>query len=207
MSAHAVIPPIHMRKFTPHDLSRQLTSLCADSCFLLWCALTMITTWAASCGPQERGLWARILAGVTNMSMYAACFAQATMTNDILARKSGYHSTIDYVLDNGNRYRNDIREAHSVFTSKRVNIGSLDLDNDDSNCALQPADMISWTVRRRHAGRLSAGFEPLTELFDEQYLEVPYKEEWMQTVADKLKEQAACASLSTPAPMDKLVNS
>jgi hypothetical protein len=31
------------------------------------------------------------------------------------------------------------------------------------------------------------GFEPLTELFDNQHRDIEYKEEWMEGVADRLR--------------------
>ncbi len=50
--------------------------------------------------------------------------------------------------------------------------------------------MISWTVRRTSTGKLPDGFEPLADILVEHHFEVPYPEEWMHGVADKLREQA-----------------
>jgi hypothetical protein len=118
----------------------------------------------------------------------AACLGQAVMINDILAPKSGYHSSISYVLDDGNRYKQDIRDVDAVLRCHGVNIRKVGFEVDDSNSALQAADMVSWTVRKLLSGKLPSGFEPLSDLFDQHHTEVPYEEEWMQSVADKLRD-------------------
>jgi hypothetical protein len=69
-----------------------------------------------------------------------------------------------------------------------VKIGKLEFAHDSLDCSLQAADMISWTARRTSSGDLPAGFEPLAETLKEHHFEVPYKEEWMRSVADKLRE-------------------
>jgi hypothetical protein len=139
-------------------------------------------------------VYRRVFAGVTDMSMYAACFAQTALANDILAPTSSYKGPIDYVLDDGNSYKKDVREGYGVLQSKGVNLGALSFEKDDSNCALQAADMISWTVRRTLSAALPVGFEPLSGLLGEYHVEVPYKQEWMQEVADELRAQAVDSS-------------
>jgi hypothetical protein len=124
------------------------------------------------------------------MSMYAACFAQATFANDILAPKAGYSGPIDYILDDGNAYKDDVQVGYRELQRRGVKIGRLGFAQDSLDCALQAADMISWTVRRTSTGKLPDGFEPLADILVEHHFEVPYPEEWMHGVADKLREQA-----------------
>ncbi len=57
------------------------------------------------------------------MSMYAACFAQATFANDILAPKAGYSGPIDYILDDGNAYKDDVQVGYRELQRRGVEIG------------------------------------------------------------------------------------
>jgi hypothetical protein len=41
--------------------------------------------------------------------------------------------------------------------------------------------MIVWSVRRRLAGELKSGFEPLVGLFDGHHCDIDYKDEWMRS--------------------------
>jgi hypothetical protein len=187
---HRVTLPIHMREFTPHGRFASMNSEARRALFADLVSIVneykLISIGAVLDAEQYRS----IFSGVTKMSMYGACFAQATMTNDILAKCS----TIGYVLDSGNRFKKDIVEAHASFRSRGVNLGNLEFGSDDSNCALQAADMISWTVRRCISSTLPKGFEPLSDVFDQHHTEVPYKAEWMELVADALRAQAGSSS-------------
>jgi len=104
--------------------------------------------------------------------IYAACFTQAALANDVLAIRNGYAGAIDYLLDDGNAYKADIEEGYRELR------------------ALQAADMISWTVRRTSDGRLPLGFEPLADLLAQYHFVAPYKEQWMQSVAENLRQKA-----------------
>jgi hypothetical protein len=90
----------------------------------------------------------------------------------------------------GNSFKKHVQEGYVELQRRGVKIGKLEFAHDSLDCALQAADMISWTARRTSSGDLSAGFEPLSETLKEHHFEVPYKEERMQGVADKLREQA-----------------
>ena len=177
-----------MREFTPHGKFASLDVFARRKLFRDLVSIVnehKIFSIAAVLATQP---YRRIFAGVSKMSMYAACFGQAVMMNDILAPKSGYHSSISYVLDDGNRYKQDIRDADAVLRSHGVNIRKVGFEPDDSNSALQAADMVSWTVRRSVSGKLPSGFEPLPDLFDQHHTEVPYEEEWMQSLPGKLRD-------------------
>jgi Protein of unknown function (DUF3800) len=183
-----ISPPIHMRELTPHG---KFASVDASVRRKLYTDLVQIVnehkrfSIGAVLATEP---YRRIFAGVSKMSVYAACFGLAVMMNDILAPKSGYDSSISYVLDDGNRYKQDIRDVDAGLRCHGVNIRKVGFEVDDSNSALQAADMVSWAVRRFLSGKLPSGFEPLSDLFDQHHTEVPYEEEWMQSVADKLRD-------------------
>jgi hypothetical protein len=64
-------------------------------------------------------------------------------------------------------------------------LGTIGFDSDDDISALQAADVVSWSVRRKLASELKSGFEPLAELFIGGYhLEIEYKEDTMKMIAD-----------------------
>jgi hypothetical protein len=128
----------------------------------------------------------RVFTGVTKLSMYGACFAQLAIINDIYARKNDYHEPIPYVLDRGNSYQSHITEAK--LTLALPSLKTIDFCSDTSQCALQAADVITWSVRRRLAGHFPSGFEPLQQLFDGHHRDIEYNEEWMVGVADSMRK-------------------
>jgi len=110
------------------------------------------------------------------------------MITDIYARKNDFHEPIPYVLDDGNSYKKDIVEAKVTLASRLPSLKTIEFCSDTSLCALQAADVVTWSVRRQLAGRFPSGFEPLQRLFDEHHLDLKYKEEWMVGVADSMRK-------------------
>ena len=137
--------------------------------------------------------------GLTAFSMYGACFVQLVVANGVLAKKNNYSQRIAYLLDRGNQYKHDVLDAHSFLSGgdigDRLNIGTLGFDCDDNIAALQAADVVSWSIRRKYSLSLNIGFEPLESLFDSQHFEAPYSEEWMAEVAKSLRDkELRCAT-------------
>jgi hypothetical protein len=129
---------------------------------------------------------------LTGVSMYGASFVQVAMINGTGFRSVGKKDPIKYRLDDGNSYTLDVVEAHKHLLENEilhpVSMGDLDFDSDHNCAALQAADVVAWSVRRRLASALKSGFEPLANLFhDDHHIEVEYKEEWMKGVADSLR--------------------
>jgi hypothetical protein len=137
----------------------------------------------------------RTFDGVSTLSMYGASFVQLGMVNGVNAQKGGYKRPINYVLDDGNAHKNDVKQAHGYFqdtdAKSPLNVGTLQFDLDHNHAALQGADVVSWTVRRRLSQGLRSGFEPLEELRQAKHLELHYKEEWMVGVAERIREKEA----------------
>ena len=138
----------------------------------------------------------RVFKGLTKRSMYGACFAQLAMMNDVESRLNDHHQLIPYVLDDGNSYKNDIIEAGRIL--RLPSLKTVEFCTDTSLCALQAADVVTWSVRRRLAGQFPSGLEPLQGLFDKHHLDLDYREEWMVGVADSHRlRQAAAREVTT----------
>jgi hypothetical protein len=94
-------------------------------------------------------------------------------------------------MDTGNSYKQHAIDSHAVLLefqkSQPVNAGRLEFDSDDKILALQAADVIAWSVRRRLTGNFKNGFEPLPHLFNLDHVEQPLEEDWMIESADVLR--------------------
>ena len=109
------------------------------------------------------------------------------------ARDAGYQHNIPFLMDSGNEHRHFLQDAHSYLAEKfqkiqPLNVGSLAFDTDDNIRALQAADMIAWSARRRLAGQFKHGFEPLLGIFDGKHIEQPLEEDWMAEVAEAIRD-------------------
>jgi len=124
--------------------------------------------------------------GVNKLSMYGASFMQLAILNAMGAEQGEFYDPIAYVLDTGNRFRPDLEVARSVAKEgeRSLSMGTVAFDSDNTVCALQAADVVSWSVRRRMASNFKSGFKPLADLFDDKHFEVDYKDNWMADVAD-----------------------
>ena len=136
----------------------------------------------------------RLFNGITTLSMYGACFAQLVIMNDGEWSRYPYHEKIRYVLDDGNSYKKDILEAKRHLASKSPSLSMVNFCSDDLVAALQAADVVTWSVRRRLAGRFPYGYEPLQGLFDRHHRDLSYEEEWMVGVANLIRSTEASAS-------------
>ncbi len=134
----------------------------------------------------------KAFAGVSTFSMYGTCFVQLAKLISVGARVRGYTGSIPFVLDTGNPYQHQILEAYSFLARHKekfdLNVGALAFDSDHNLAALQAADVIAWSIRRRLAATFKNGFEPLAELFVERHVEQEYKEEWMTQVSKTIRD-------------------
>ena len=185
---HHITWPLHMREFGPRGKFKDIRSeerraLFADVVKLINQHKSLSV--AATLQSEE---YRNIFSGISNLSMYGACFANVVMLVGIGSRQVGIQKNIAYVLDGGNVYANDVLDAHGFLQKNEFNVGSLTFDSDDRLAALQAADVISWATRRRDASKLKSGFEPLSDLLnDDHHIEAPYKAEWMKDVATALR--------------------
>jgi len=70
-------------------------------------------------------------------------------------------------VDCGSPYAEHLRQAHAVILSldtqhrDYVNVGAMAFDIDDCVAPLQASDVIAWSARRQHLGKLTEEFQPL----------------------------------------------
>jgi len=110
----------------------------------------------------------------TVMGAYSMAFFGMLLLNSAIAHATNYNGKIGYLVDKGSHNHHDqIDAAHTVLLmwERRApeidrRTGALAFDLDDNNNALQAADVIAWTYRRR-AELLTFGdeFVPLLNIF------------------------------------------
>lgn len=180
LSRHKITPPLHMCEFGKdqtlgHLNSESRRALFEDVVRVINGNKTMSI--ASTLGSAD---YHRTFDGLTKLSMYGASFVQVAMMKDAAMKKGGYKGSIKYLLDTGNPNRSDVEEAENVLSSYKgddsFNLGSVGFESDDENPALQAADVVSCSVRRRLSSALKSGFEPLQEIFESKHEELAYKE-------------------------------
>lgn len=186
LSKHHVPWPLHMRDFGPRGKLKDFRSEERRALFTDAVKVINNNKGFSVVSTLNSNQYRAAFNGISDMSMYAACFANLAMLNGLSA-KSGYAGNIAYVLDEGNNYKHEILEAYPLLRNADLRVGSLTFESDNMLCVLQVADVVSWATRRKQAAELKSGFEPLADLFDSNHSEVPYEQEWMLGVAEKLR--------------------
>jgi hypothetical protein len=123
-------------------------------------------------------------------SVYSMIFMMAVEINRGSAAGQHYEGVIDYVLDDGNRFKRHVGQMHKsiralpALADRRV--GSLKFDSDSRVFALQAADVIAWATRREFSGEgLSGVHEPLKTLFDQFYVHSPAPPNLIETMSER----------------------
>ncbi|HUI79650.1 MAG TPA: DUF3800 domain-containing protein [Bryobacteraceae bacterium] len=189
LDKHHIPWPLHMREFGPKGKLKDMQS---EQRRALFCDVAKIINKhkQGSAGARLEALeYKAHFAGVSKLSMYGACFTLFTIMVSVDAKRGGYDGRLAYVLDDGNSYKCDIHDARDVLLAKDSHMGAVVFDSDAVLAPLQAADVIAWALRRNSAEGLKSGFEPLADLFDDCHLEVPYKTEWMASVAESLRDK------------------
>jgi hypothetical protein len=101
-------------------------------------------------------------------------------------------------MDGGNSHTHHVVRAFRALKKARqlqeYNLESVSFGDDESVPALQAADMIAWGVRRRLCSGLTKGFEPLAELFHVQHEEQQFSSEYLEEIANSLRDRMKVAS-------------
>ena len=131
-----------------------------------------------------------------HFSVYAMAFMMAVEINRASAAHQGYTANVDFVLDDGNRYRRQVEGMHAAIQRSeelaRFQVGSLDFKTDSEVLALQAADVIAWSTRRVKAGKHLGGVHaPLKALFDECYADSPAPADPIRDLARSFAVQEA----------------
>jgi hypothetical protein len=122
------------------------------------------------------------------MSVYGFCFLLAAYSNHLLAVSNKYTKNIGFILDSGNPYAEHVRGSHAALKEWQrtdpLNVGSLTFDDDEEISALQAADLVAWSVRRRATSSpFGKGFEPLLGIFNEAHHENAYEGALLEALA------------------------
>ena len=127
------------------------------------------------------------------LSPYAVCFIGCIVGNHMVAEEHQYQKPIAYVVDTGNPYSDQIFDAHKSVSAIQdagnfYNLGSLTFDSDENVTALQAADAVCWSVRRRAVGKsFNNGLEPLEEILNARgHNHSPVPETFMRMLLDRI---------------------
>lgn len=191
LAKHDIPWPLHMKEFGLHGKLKDLDSETRRALFADVASLIRDNKSFSVASVLSADTYRSVFSGIDELSMYGACFTNLVMMNTKQAEIEEYGPDIAYLLDSGNPFGPQILSAHAVMLARKkdltLNIGTVGFDSDDEFSALQAADVVAWSVRRKLAAELKSGFEPLADIFEDRHLEVPYKPEWMETVAQTIR--------------------
>ncbi|MEO8097225.1 MAG: DUF3800 domain-containing protein [Acidobacteriota bacterium] len=109
------------------------------------------------------------------LSPYSIAFIGVAIRNTRLARDNDWPSHMSYLIDQGNSQASELQLGHSIITGiekyhRLPFTGSLTFADDARNYALQAADIVAWSSRRRLSGDgLYGEFAPLKKLFEQRF--------------------------------------
>lgn len=182
---YSISTPIHMREFGEHGALGQIAS--KRNLFAQLVRIINDNKIASVTATLAADEYRRVFDGITELSMYGACFAQLVMMNDAHAKLNAHRERIPYILDDGNNHKKDVVQAKRELAPKWPSLAMVSFSTDSSLCALQAADVVVWSVQRRLENRLNGVYEPLDALFDQHHWDLEYDKEWMVGVADSIR--------------------
>jgi hypothetical protein len=199
LAKHGVKPPIHMREFGPHGRFKNLHH---EQRRALFVDLRDIIndnkrfSIAATLSTEDyRQRFSGAFEG-KEMGVFGMCFLVLAVMLGKHANATEYSDNIPFLMDNGNSCNHHVVDVHSFLIGAfrhmyPVHAGGLTFLSDDDNPAIQAADMIAWTVRRKLTGTLNYGCEPLAEILAEQHMEQRLEDEWMDDIAAAIRHRKA----------------
>ena len=193
LDAHGIIPPLHMKEFTPHGRFAGMSHCCRRELFLEVAELIhshKIASIAASITNAEYE--AIILREARHgFSLYGMCYLLVLEMNHKLA-EGKYDGRIPFILDIGNPYADHIRQVHATALlvqkeSRFLHAGGLYFDDDAEFGVLQAADIIAWGSRRVASGNpFPKGLEPVGEMLASErgHNEASWKAGWLRELSE-----------------------
>jgi len=113
-----------------------------------------------------------------------------------------------YLIDKGCAHPDHLNQAHSVVQERERErfqrmTGTIGFDDDEQIPALQAADLIAWTSRKKQNGEpLSDEFEPLEDVLSRRkpahsHISIPSDgiENWARPIRKWLKENGTLPSM------------
>jgi hypothetical protein len=130
-------------------------------------------------------------------SAYELCFIATALGNGKAAEYYRYELPIAYIVDAGNPYAEHVVRAHQEMEKLSResdfprNVGSLTFGDDEKISALQAADIICWSARRRAtSSKFPQGLTLLETLFDAAgHLPVPIEKVALQALEDHFQSK------------------
>ncbi len=188
LAHYGITTPIHLKEFAPHGKFKDVSHNQRRRLFVELVGAINEHKLMSLAATLASDTYHGVFDGVSDLSMYGACFANLVMFAGVGARRhTPNHLPLSYMLDDGNSYKKDIVETKTVFDKTDLAFGKMEFSTDSQLTALQAADVVTWAVRRRLSGQFAHGFEPLQALFDEHHFDFDYQEDWMRGVAAKLQ--------------------
>jgi hypothetical protein len=108
------------------------------------------------------------------MRPYTMALFIVMMFNNAIAKAEGYQERLAYLMDHGN-FEEQMLGAHKWVrkwedeTRFSSNVGTLAFANDADNTALQGADVVAWSSRRRDHEGLDGEYAPLRKIFEDRF--------------------------------------
>ncbi len=135
------------------------------------------------------------------MGVYGACFLLLCAVQGKYLQSVNYRDTVPFVLDAGNPYKRHVSDAHSAIVDIAEGYANECRNSrlcfDDSTCALQAADIIAWSVRRRLTGApLKSGFEPISDVLNYEHIEETFHSQFMIDIADRIRFRQTTGGLA-----------
>jgi hypothetical protein len=181
LTKHQITGPIHMREFTPHGKFKDVSPVARTALFTdLVRAINenkLLSVGATLTSDEYRQQFPPDL---TKFSMYGACLANLLMVVSGGMDIYGKHRwPLAFILDDGNAYKQHILDGLPHFLKAFPRIFDVSFASDHNMVALQAADVLAWTVRRRlSGGHFGSGFEPLLDLLSVYHMNFNYEDEW-----------------------------
>jgi hypothetical protein len=126
---------------------------------------------------------------------YAFAFFTAVLFNQGMAEKKQFGERIAYLVDRGSAHPEQLIAAHATIqrveqqSHRRRRTADLDFDTDDRAQALQAADLVVWSARRKESGNLGDEFTPLNQVLSEDkppHCHVPIPLEGIMMLAEPI---------------------
>jgi len=193
---HQAEPYIHMKDFAQHGRFKGWSARARTALFTDLAEIIMEHkrySIAARLMPSEYNRHFSAFPPDRKLSIYSMCFLMLAMVQGRYAENSKYKDKIPFLMDDGNKYWAEVKHAHNFLANAfqeiyPVHVGSLSFGDDKEVRALQAADVIAWTVRRKiSGGAFTNGFEPLLDVLGETHLEHPVEEAWMAEIAGEIR--------------------
>jgi hypothetical protein len=121
LSRYGIEKPVHMRAFAPNGHFKDISHAVRRGLFGELVKQLTPTGFSALPRPSPQIQYRQVFRGLSNLSMYGACFVQLVMMNGTSSSGIGYHRAIPYVLDDGNSYKDHIMQAHSLLSAAAEN--------------------------------------------------------------------------------------